>query len=434
METNDVLRDQRRELEEGLAKPIIRREALDYFSRTLRSSLIKVVTGVRRCGKSTFIYLILRDKKFAYVNFDDDRLIGVDSNDILASFYEVYGSEFKNIFLDEVQNLDHWELFANRLHRAGFNLFISGSNAKLLSKELATHLTGRHVSMEIFPFSFREFLSAANFREDVKTTKGRSLLQKHLQAYLDVGGFPEVVIGKESPGIYLRGLYRNIVDRDIIARHDISYKKTFREMSQTILSNPGRSISYNKLKNSFRLGSEHTVKNYLSYLDESYLLFLVSRLSYKPVEIEKSDKKVYTIDTGMGNSVSTKFSNDYGSQYENCVAIELFRRRSFNQELEVYYWKSIQHDEVDFALKEGRTVRRLIQVCYNLDDYATKEREVKSLLKASKELKCNNLLVITKSYDKLEEIERFGTKRKIRFLPLWKFLLEWQTTPSQSPP
>ena len=421
MELTRILKDQRGELEEGLKKKrIIEREAEKYFNPLLNSKLIKIVSGIRRCGKSVLVYLLLKDKNFAYMNFDDERVLDINTDQILSSFYEIYGDKLNFIFLDEIQNLDRWELFINRLHRTGFNVFITGSNSKLLSKELATHLTGRHVTMELFPLSFREYLKARQVDEDKETTKGQGILKNELKKYLEDGGFPEIVIEKENPGVYLRELYRKIVERDIISRYDISYKKTFREIAMSLISNPAKNISYNKLKNQFHLGSEHTVKNYISYLEEAYIIFLMNRFSYKPVEVEKSEKKVYAIDTGLINNLSIKFSENYGSIYENAVAIELLRLKSFNKNLEFYYWKNSLHEEVDFVIKEGLKVKQLIQVCYDIKNNDTKEREVRALLKASKEVKCENLFIVTGDYKNEEKIKG----KKIIYIPLFEWLLE----------
>lgn len=416
-----ILKDQRKELEKYLKdKRIITREAQRYFKNIINSKLIKVTTGVRRCGKSVLTYMLLQNKTFAYMNFDDERLLNLDTNQILSSFHEIYGKSLKAVFLDEIQNLERWELFVNRLKRLGFNVYVTGSNARLLSKELATHLTGRHITIELFPFSFREYLKAVEFREDIETTEGKASLNRELKNYINNGGFPEIIVEKEDPKLYLRELYRKIIERDVVDRYDISYKKTFREIAMSLLSNPGRSISYNKIKKQFRLGSDHTVKNYISYLEESYLIFLLNRFSYKPVEVEKSEKKVYVIDTGIINNVSLRFSKDLGPIYENMIAIELLRKKSFNPNLEIYYWKDTHHREIDFVLKEGLNVKQLIQVCYNIDDYDTKEREIKALIKASKELRCNNLLIITEDKEEEEKIN----KKKIKYIPLWKWLLE----------
>ena len=420
MELTLLLKDQKNELEEWFKKKkIVEREAYKYSQKVIKSKLIKVITGVRRCGKSILAYSFLKDQRFAYMNFDDERLSECDTNDILSSFYEIYGKDIKNLFFDEIQNLDKWELFVNRLKRLDFNIYITGSNSKLLSKELATHLTGRHLAIELFPFSFREYLKVADFKEDVGTTIGKGSIKKEFNKYLLNGGFPEIIVEEEDPKIYLRGLYGRIVERDIINRYDIAYKKTFREIAITLLSNPGKKISYNKMKNQFNIKSEHTVKNYVSYLEEAYLIFLLNRFSYKPIEIEKSEKKIYAIDSGMINNVSVKSSQDYGGIYENLVALEFLRKRSFNFNLEISYWKDIQHREVDFVIRERLKVKQLIQVCYDVENSETKKREIKALIKASKELKCNNLIVITKEFEAKEKIEN----KEIKFIPLWKWLL-----------
>ncbi len=416
-----ILMDQKQELEEGIRnKKIIQRE--EYLNNLPTTKLIKVVSGIRRCGKSVLIYLMLKGKNFAYMNFDDERIAGIDTDQILSSFYEVYGKDFKYIFLDEIQNLPKWELFVNRLHRAGFDIFLTGSNSKLLSKELATHLTGRHITLEMFPFSFKEYLKSVNFQEDIRTTKGIAAVKRELKRYIEIGGFPEIVAEQENPGIYLRSLYSKIVERDIISRYNIAYKKTFTELAMSILSNPARPISYNKLKKQFAIGSDHTVKNYLCFMEEAYLIFTVNRFSWKPVEIEKSDKKVYVIDTGLINNLSIKFREDNGRIYENIVAVELLRKKSIENNLKIYYWKNNQQEEVDFVVKEGLKIGQLIQVCYDVDDLETKKRETIPLLKASKELKCKNLFIITSDYEAEETLEWFRLKGKIKFIPLWKWL------------
>jgi len=421
MELTLLLRDQKREVDDWLKKKkIVEREAHESFKDVITSKLIKVIIGVRRCGKSVLSYAFLQNEKFAYMNFDDERLTNFNTDEILSSFQEIYGKNVKNILFDEIQNLDKWELFTNRLKRQGFNIYITGSNSRLLSKELATHLTGRHITIELFPFSFKEYLKAIDFKEDTENTIGKGAIKRELENYLNNGGFPEVVVEKEDPKRYLRELYGRIVERDIISRYDIAYKKTFREIAMVLLSNPGRKISYNKIKKQFNIKSEHTIKNYISYLEEAYMIFLLNRFSFKPVEIEKSEKKIYAIDTGIINNVSIKHSQDYGRLYENLVALEFLRKKSFNQNLEVYYWKNIQHEEVDFVVKEKLRVRQLIQVCYDVFDIDTKEREIRALLKASKELKCNNLLVITEDREGEEKIKN----KKIKFIPLWKWLLQ----------
>ncbi len=415
----EVLRDQKEELKSGLSElELVPREKeikVDFFSK-----LIQVVSGVRRSGKSVLIYKLLEGHEFAYVNFDDDRLIDVLPNDILSGIYQVYGEDCKIIFFDEIQNLEHWELFVNRLHRAGFKLFLTGSNAKLLAREMASHLTGRHLTLELFPFSFKEYLFAkgVDLAVDIETTKGKAMVLRQFDRYLDEGGFPEVVCEREKMEPYVRELYSKIVSRDIIGRYNVSYKRTFREIANSIMSNPARILSYRKLRLQFGLGSEHTVKNYLSYLEEAYLVFFLSKFSFKPVEIEKSHKKAYVIDTSLIKALSLQRQCSKGAIYENVVFLELIRRGK-----EIYYWKSFGHEEIDFVVRKEGKVRQLIQVCYSLNSEKVINREVRSLIKGSFKLRCSNLLLITGKEEGKKIFEIDGRKKEVELIPLWKWLL-----------
>ncbi|MCD6246840.1 MAG: ATP-binding protein [Candidatus Diapherotrites archaeon] len=414
----EILIEQREILEEKIKNTkVIERERKNEF---LESALIKVTTGVRRCGKSFFTYLILKEKPFGYANFDDERILTDKPQKILSALLEIYGKGMKVLFFDEIQNLEKWELFVNRLHREGYNIFLTGSNAKLLSRELATHLTGRHYSIELFPFSFREYLRATDFRENLQIEKGKALVKHELNNYLKTGGFPEIIVEKENPKIYLRELFRDIIEKDIILRYNIRYRRTFKEIASAIVSNTSSLISFNKIKNNFGLKSEHTAKNYIEYLKEAYLIILLDKFSVKPKEIERSPKKAYAVDTGFVNFVGLRTSENTGKLIENLVAIELLRRKSYwHNGWELYYWKDYQQHEVDFVVKEGMQVKKLIQVTYTSGIDEIEKREIKALLKASKQLKCNNLLCITWDYEATEEIKG----KKIRFIPLWKFLL-----------
>ncbi len=416
-----VLIDQKYETEEKFRKTeFVEREFLENFKEFINSNLIKVTTGARRSGKSFFTYSLLKNENFGYVNFDEPMLKNVNSNDIFSALLEIYGKNMNIIFFDEIQNMEGWELFVNKLHRSGYNLFITGSNAKLLSKELSTHLTGRHIQMEIFPFSFREYLQALKFKEPIETTAGQGLVKNHLLNYLETGGFPEIVVEKENPRIYLRQLFNDIVEKDIIMRYNIAYKKTFIEIANTVIDNFGNYVTSNSIKNSFGLKSVHTAKNYLYYLNESYLVYLINKLSFKPKEKEVAPKKIYVTDPGLINVLSMKFKEDFGRIIENVVAIDLLRRRSYwYKTWEIYYYKDYQDHEVDFAIKDGMRIKYLIQATYSSGKDEIEKRELNSLIKASNELKCDNLTVITWDYEDELNIEN----KKIRFIPLWKWLI-----------
>lgn len=422
-----IIIDQKEELSSTFEREkIIKRKVVDKYKTFLKSGLIKIITGPRRAGKSIFCYQLIKDKNFAYINFDDETLAGLKTEDlnlILKAFYEIYKDpEF--ILLDEVQNIEKWELFVNRLKRLGFNLIVTGSNAKLLSKELATHLTGRHFSLELYPFSFREFLKfyELEYQQNYLTTRQIALIKRALEKFLLEGAFPET-LKEPSPKRYLSSLYSAILTKDIVLRHKIRLIKTIKEFSNYLISNFSCQITLNKLKKIFNLKSIHTAQNYLSFLEESYLVFLIERFSFKLRERVTAPRKVYVIDTGLINAVSVGSSKNIGRLYENLVAVELMRRKAFSQNLEIYYWQDYLGREVDFVVKEGAKIRQLIQVCYDVGSYDIKMRQLTSLIKADKEMRTKeiNLFVITSDYEGQEKIEN----KFIKFIPLWKWLLNF---------
>lgn len=417
--------DQKEEIESLSSRiKIIERSCFEKYKAYAESAQVKVIMGIRRCGKSILSYQLLKDKPFAYINFDDEALANLtaeDLNDVLEVFYEVYG-DFKHILLDEIQNINGWELFVNRLQRQRLNVIVTGSNANLLSKELSTHLTGRNIPLELYPFSFREFIKYHGFvtgNLSLLSTKERGLLKKKLEDYISTGGFPEVVRDPANKKAYLQSLYSDILSKDIIIRYKIKFSKTLREMANSLMSNTASHVSFNKIKNMFSLKSVHTALNYLSFLEESFLFFLVPRFSYKSKERAIATRKIYAIDTGMIGALSVSFSRNIGKIYENMVFLELKGRSSMEQS-EISYWQDIYQNEVDFVVKEGNKINELIQVCYDTGNYDTKKREVSALVKSGKELKCRKLTVITDDYEAEETIQG----RKIKFIPLWKWLLE----------
>ena len=412
-----ILRDQMQELRERLNKTstVVEREMLRECKDMIKSKLIKVIIGPRRAGKSFFAYLLLKNKVFAYANFDEKKLIREDEERIIEAFYEVYGKDLKYVLLDEIQNLENWELFVNKLHRKMLNLFITGSNSKLLSRELATALTGRHIVIEILPFSFREYLRAINFSEDIETTRGLGILKRELKRFMETTGFPEVVVEHENARYYVRQLFDDIVTRDIVLRYKIRNEETVRDIAETLVSNISCCFTYNRIKRDFGLGSEHTAKNYIRYMNETYTVLPLSRFSFKPREVKKSEKKAYTVDNGFYNFVGIKHSENIGRLYENTVAIELMHK-GLQFDREVFYYRSVEGYEVDFLIKNGNKVKQLIQVCYNIEDETTRKREIRALIHASKQLNCKNLLVITEDYENEERVRWFGTERRIKFI------------------
>lgn len=410
----DILLIQKRELENRLKEKYIDR-GID--TKKIKNNLIKIIAGPRRAGKSFFaIHLLSKIGNLGYVNFDDERLVELKDYDEIINIINSIYNKPEYLLLDEIQNLNRWELFVNRLQRQNYNLVITGSNSRLLSKELATHLTGRHLPINILPFSFKEFLKLDERELTESETKEK------LYFYLTFGGYPEPSLKSLDYRDYLSTLFNSIIYKDIVKRFKVRFPQSIEDLANYLISNLTREFSYNTLSKITKCKSVHTIEKYLDYLEESFILFKLNKFSFKIREQISSNKKVYCIDNGFIHAKAFKFSHDFGRLYENVVAIEL-KKLEINQRANIYYWKNSQQEEVDFIVKEGPNVTQLIQVCYNLDDIKTREREIRALLKAGKELKCKKLIVVTENYESEENAEWFGIKGKIRFIPLWKWLI-----------
>lgn len=416
-ELRQVLAEQREEVKYMRGLPLVAREKAEALAAVLEKRWIKVIMGVRRCGKSILVHLALREKKYIYVNFDDERLIGlraVDLNKILQFSMELNpGTQI--LFFDEIQNVEGWELFVNRLQRQGYNVIITGSNSKLLSKELATHLTGRYISIELMPFSFAEFLRAKDFQwteSSLYKTQDRAALYSYLGEYLVYGGFPDMVVQGFNPS-YLRELYDKIISRDITYRYYVKYSNTLKEIALYCHANLGNRLTFHKTKNAFDISSIHTVKNYFQYLVDAYLIFLLNNFSFKYKEQIKNPRKVYTIDNGFSSAISPKFTQDRGAALENLVFQELYRRQT------KFSYFSSQEGEVDFVIHNHKRVDALIQVAYEMRGADVRRREIKALVKASHHLRCNTLMVLTWEEEGTEKVEG----RTISVIPIWKWLL-----------
>jgi hypothetical protein len=423
MDINSIIKEQRNELESiEKHERIILREKLGEARADLKHPNILVITGIRRCGKSIFSYLIEKDSKFAYINFDDERLSGMkgeELNKVLEAFYELYG-DVEYVVFDEIQNIPHWELFINRMRRTK-KVIITGSNSNLLSGELATHLTGRYLDIRLFPFSFIEFLNLKKFKfEKIYTTQEKSILLNFLREYLENGGLPESY--KFGKSIIMK-LYDDIITKDILLRHDINKIDELKKLAKYLITNSSEELSYSKMANVLGVKHVSTISNWVSYLEDSFLIFRLEKFDFKLKQQFMSSKKIYCIDTGIVNSIGFKFSENKGKIIENAVAIELQRRKYSKGNLEVYYWKDTQNNEVDFILKEEKNITQLIQVSHISIKEEIKDREINSLLKAKKEFGCKNLLVITWDYEAKEKFEYLGIEESVVFIPLWKWLL-----------
>ncbi|MBU3897139.1 MAG: ATP-binding protein [Nanoarchaeota archaeon] len=414
------------ELETGIERAIA-----SNIKEFLNKRHILAITGVRRSGKTTIMhqlmdYLIksnIPKENIIYFNFDNKKLYPLNGDE-LDIFLDTYMEEFSvskkhklYLFLDEIQNIPNWERWIKGIYDTKTNIkfIISGSSATLLSSELSTLLTGRNLKFEVFPFSFFEYLKykklAYQSLNELKFSSKKIPLKKLFKEYIEYGGFPEVFDYKKKKYL-LQSYYEDIILKDVVKRFEIESSKTIEDLASVLMANISNLISYNKLKDTLD-SSVNTVKNYMKYLETAYLFFEMNIFSYSMKKQIVNQRKVYCIDTGLRNVVSFRFSEDIGRIVENIVFIELKRR-----DKEIYYWKD--KNEVDFIVKEGLKPKQLIQVCWDVSDKKTKQREIDGLLEAMKKFKLRKGLIITEDYEKEEKVDN----KTIKYIPLWKWLLE----------
>jgi predicted AAA+ superfamily ATPase len=359
-----------------------------------------------------------------YFNFDDEVLAstgGIVTDELMKELHAAYGNN-KVIFFDEIQNLPNWELFVNRLHREGYNMVLTGSNARLLSKELATALTGRHIPIEILPFDFKEFLRAKDFQMDPEYA---SLPQKHggllklMDEYLVNGGFPEVVVSNLDSKDYLQVLFDSLLFKDVVKRHKVRFSSQIGNLGSYLINNFASLYSLRKLQDALNLKSVATTEKYTEYLEEAYLIFSLLRYSPKSIQRIKSPKKVYVVDNGFVGAKAIQHSPDKGKLMENLVFVE-FVKRGVKPNNELFYYKTRNDREIDFVVKKGTEIVELVQVCYGALNKEVEQRETKALLEASEELRAKRLTILT--WDEKREVERNGMM--VRIKPLWEWLLE----------
>lgn len=408
---------------------LIRRENQDIIRPYIKQKEIIVISGVRRAGKSSLMKLISKEilnehnvpvNNILYLNFEDERFIEFSYRDfepLYETFIEFYQSQGrKYFFLDEIQNINGWEKWVNRIYEfEDVKIFVTGSNATLLSSEIATALTGRNRQIVIYPFSFNEFLSLKNYRFDNKDLflRDRRIKLKNLfKEYVELGGFPEVL--KNNDITLLEQYFKDIIYRDVIARYGIRNVREIRELALFLASNIGTIQSYKNLKELIKVKSLNTIKNYLEILENVCLFFKLNLFDYSIKRQIYNPSKVYSIDTALSNSIAFKFSQDLGHIYENIVFIELLRK-----DYQIFYWRSKRGKEVDFLIKKGLKIDKAIQVSISLKNRKTRGREIKGLLNAHEELNVKKLFIITED----EEGEEKIGKVKINIIPLWKWLV-----------
>lgn len=410
----DIILGQEKELELRLSEKYVQRIVPD---QTFDDELIRVIIGPRRAGKSFYgMRQLSKDRSLGFVNFDDERLVKVNNFDeILEAVNAVYHNP-ELILLDEIQNLNDWELIVNRLHRQGLKLIITGSNSNLLSRELSTHLTGRHLPIFINTFSFAEYL--ASFGVELSEVE----MQNKFQDYLTNGGYPEPLVKSIDYIGYLRVLFDSILFKDIVKRYKIRQAEMLEDLAVWFVSNITSEFSMTSITKQVNISSVHTVKKYLSYLEEVFLFFTIPAFSFKTGKILKSNRKIYCYDNGFFRAKANFNSNDWGKLLENLVASFLVNLQS-GLPIHVFYWKGINQAEVDFVVKRGNNIDYLIQVCWDASNPKTRKREVRGLLHAWQNLKSGKLLVLTSNEESCEVYKWNGIEREINFIPAWKWLL-----------
>lgn len=401
-----------------------------------KTSKIITISGPRRAGKTYYFYQIIRQlkKKVAnsriiYLNFEDDRLLPMSADnlaDLIEAYFELYPeNKTKEVycFFDEIQNIKNWELFIRRIYdKEKVKIFLTGSSSKLLSKEIATSLRGRTLNYQIFPLSFGEFLKFKNIEldKDFSYSKTRFQIKKLFEEYLIFGGFPEVVLEESDLKLpVLKNYYDLMIYRDLVERFAVRNTAFLKSLTKYLLTNVSATFSvnayYRSLEKSLKPAKE-TVLEYLSYLQEIELIFLAPIFSYSLKVQQVNPKKNYVIDNGLRNTVSFRFSQDFGRLLENLVFVELKRRNK-----EIYYHK--QKKEADFVVKGNLKTSQAIQVTQELND-KNKERELGGLLEAMSEYQLRDGLILTRDQEE-EVIEKIGRRKvKIKITPVWKWLLE----------
>jgi uncharacterized protein len=374
-----------------------------------------IVSGLRRVGKSTLLAQLahqLGQDRFYYINFEDERFLGFraeDANDLYQMLVEVFGDR-KIFILDEIQNIPGWEYFVRRFMEMGYKFYITGSNASLLSRELGSRLTGRYVPVELFPFSFEEYL---RFRGEPlpdferMTTVEQARINRTMYSYLSSGGIPDALKYPELP--VLRQLYDDVLYRDIATRYRLEAVTALKELAYSLISNPAGLVSFNKLKEQLRLGSVNTVTSYIEYLENSWLIFTMNHYAYSVKRQQIAPKKVYCIDTGMINSVGFRFSPNTGKLIENLTFLAL-RQQTRN----LYYYVTRSGYQVDFYLPEER---KLIQVSQRLENSSTREREIRAIEETVKELPIEQALILSDANE--EDIIASGIPVHIQSIPEW---------------
>jgi hypothetical protein len=390
----------------------------ELSERFLSDNTIVVITGIRRCGKSTLLHQIrsVRKEKDYYLNFDDERLIRftVEHFQVLHElFIELFGEQ-KTFYFDEIQNISGWERFVRRLSDYGYKIFITGSNARMLSRELGTHLTGRYISLELYPFSFREYLVFAHqtiTEREMVSTAGRAKMSRWFSEYLTMGGFPAYLENQYE--LYLKSLYESILYRDVLVRNNLTNEKEVLELVYYLASNVAGLSSYNSLRKIIGIKNATTIRNYIGFIQDTYLLFQVSKYDPSLNKQVVNPKKTYFIDNSLVLKLGFSFSAQSGRLMENLVFIELKRRGK-----QVYYHQG--HTECDFVIREGARITEVVQVCYLFKEPGVADREIRGLTEAMAQYGLKRGTIITTDTEETLQHEGYT----IRVVFAWRWMME----------
>lgn len=420
---NTIIQNQRKERDELLARPYLMRKSSTSAETLLSNPMIKLITGPRRVGKSTYALLMLRDKNFAYLNFDDNLLLSAwDEELVMRTLDEVY-TDYEYLLLDEVQNLKDWDVWVSKLYRRGKNLVITGSNAKMLSSEMATVLTGRYLQVEMLPFSLSETMAwkgiDINDGNDARQAEATVIADD----YLRNGGYPETIDMRSITRSYLSTLFDSIIWKDVAKRHNIRNISDLNNLALYLLSNFCNPLSANDIAKELSMTSVTTTCKFMDYLHEPYLFYYLPRFNNKLKLMKKAACKVYVIDNGFVAAKAFSLSENLGRLLENEVFVELLRQ-GYQVETSLFYYRSRNDREVDFVTRQGTRINQLIQVCYDMTSPKTEKREVSSLTECAGELKCDNLIIVTNNDER--EIQKDGYRIKV--VPFVKWARENMTT------
>ena len=392
--------NQRAERDELMSRPYQQRHTKYDTDELLQNPLIKLITGPRRVGKSVFALLMLQGKNFAYLNFDDSQLLEKwDEALVMSALDDVY-PDYDFMLLDEVQNLPDWDLWISKLYRRGKNIIITGSNAKMLSSEIATVLTGRYLQIEMFPFSLDETMKWKNISSEREEQAAQAIVLA--DDYMRNGGYPETIPARSITKSYLSTLFDSILLKDVAKRHKVRNTTDLYNLATYLLSNFCNPISANELAGELGLSSVATTKKFCDYLNEPYLFFFLPRFNNKLKLMSKAPKKVYVVDNGFVQSTAFNLSENLGRLLENQVFVELLRR-GYIPGKTLFYYRTRNDKEIDFVTRKGTKVEQLIQVCYDMTSEKTRKRELDALTEAAEELHCDNLLVITNAQQDIIE-------------------------------